>query len=120
MYQYITKIISEKNELSWILSIFDWMNFHNENKLTKKNKILDVLYLLNDLPNIDKTSFSFEKLKKSAQRYVERKNTDELKITRSNIRNLNKLSNLKALDPNEVLEQLIRREMNRIKNRYNE
>ncbi len=116
IYRYITDTVFEKNVPSWMIYFFDWNDFENKSTQKKKNIILNVLYTLNDLSTTTKYKYSFQRLKKSAQKYTERNIIQEVNLSKSDIRNLENISMLTNEKPEKIISRLIERELLKLKN----
>ena len=99
-----------------MIYFFDWNDFDNKSTQKKQNIILDVLYALNDLSTIKNYNYSFQRLKKSAQKYTERNIIQEASLSKSDIRNLANISILTNEKPEKIISRLIERELLKLKN----
>lgn len=117
--RYITDTVFEKNIPSWMIYLFDWNDFYNKSHSKKKDIILSVLYALSDLSTIVNYKYSFQRLKKSAQKHMERNITPEIKISKLDIRKLDSISELTNEDPEKIISRLIKRELLRLKIYHN-
>lgn len=116
VYRYITDTVFEKKVPSWMIYFFDWNDFDNKSTQKKQNIILGVLYALNDLSTIKNYNYSFQRLKKSAQKYTERNIIQEASLSKSDIRNLANISILTNEKPEKIISRLIERELLKLKN----
>lgn len=99
-----------------MIYFFDWNDFDNKSTQKKQNIILGVLYALNDLSTIKNYNYSFQRLKKSAQKYTERNIIQEASLSKSDIRNLANISILTNEKPEKIISRLIERELLKLKN----